>query len=401
MAALILAEANVNGEVGFVFDLALADFPFLASLAASDRPEDRRIWLRVASDLFVAAPPRDPRSVAEFAAAMAARLKTADGETRLEIARKLAPSPDTPRGLLALFVSLDPEAGRFVLEHAVAYPQDALAKAIARGGADAVAAAKRKNPDPELVDLLAKHEDVDVLVALAGNGFAFLEAPTLARLMQKARSLAELEGDRRLADALLERKPLRPEHGALFLLASPEQRMDILLAAQREQLGLGASSLVPARPAAIEALEVAAVTRQREPFVAALAEALDCPLSLARQIADDPSGEPLAVALAAVGMANEAMVRVLIANDLLSGAGYQRIRALSRLNKALNRNAAAEVMAALRSEKPARPPRESSNDASERPSPSRASLVRGSGALTPARRAALPSASAPERVGRR
>jgi len=47
-------------------------------------------------------------------------------------------------------------------------------------------------------------------------------------------------------------------------------------------------------------------------------------------------------------------VRILISNDLLAGASYQRVRALARLNNALDRNAAMMVVAALRDEPVAR-----------------------------------------------
>jgi len=42
------------------------------------------------------------------------------------------------------------------------------------------------------------------------------------------------------------------------------------------------------------------------------------------------------------------VVRVLISNDLEAGESYQRIRALARLNNALDRNAATMVVAAMR-----------------------------------------------------
>ena len=100
----------------------------------------------------------------------------------------------------------------------------------------------------------------------------------------------------------------------------------------------------------LDDLELAAVARQQERFVALLAEALQCSAELARAIVDDTTGEPLAVALAALGAANEVLVRILTSNDLLAGASYQRIHALARLNNALDRNAAMMVVAALRDE---------------------------------------------------
>jgi hypothetical protein len=134
---------------------------------------------------------------------------------------------------------------------------------------------------------------------------------------------------------------------AVFLHAKPEQRVEILLAAQRLQLARP-PSVPPLNSAALDELELAAVARQPARFVAILAEALECEPDLARRIVDDQSGEPLAVALAALGAANEVLVRVLISNDLLVGANYQRIRALARLNNALDRSAAATIVAALR-----------------------------------------------------
>ena len=131
-------------------------------------------------------------------------------------------------------------------------------------------------------------------------------------------------------------------------IARPDQRVEILLAAQRMQLGRPPGSPPSPPSAALDELELAAVARQPARFVATLAEALDCDPGLAQRIVDDVSGEPLAVALAALGASNEVLVRVLISNDLAAGDSYGRIRALARLNNALDRNAATMIVAALR-----------------------------------------------------
>ncbi len=95
------------------------------------------------------------------------------------------------------------------------------------------------------------------------------------------------------------------------------------------------------------------------------------------------------VALAALGAANEVLVRGLISNDLSAGASYQRIRALARLNNALNRNAAILVIAALRGEPvaPQRYPTLSDTQASAAPSrtpPARLTTAATSAARPPA-----------------
>ena len=71
------------------------------------------------------------------------------------------------------------------------------------------------------------------------------------------------------------------------------------------------------------------------------------------------------------------LVRVLISNDLLAGESYQRIRALARLNNALDRNAATMVVAAMldRAATPRR--RQPLAEGRAPPEPSRAASARG------------------------
>jgi hypothetical protein len=359
----------------FVRNPTLSDFPFLSSLASSESSKDRQIWLRVAIDHFVASEPKNSDAAEELVEAMMAQLSAADSATWLEAARKLAPCPRAPAGLLAALSSIDSEACDYALEHGVAYANSELERAIARGRRSATAVAKRRSLDPQIVNMLAAHEDVPVLVALASNGSARLEGSALLGLLRRARRLAEQEGDRRLADALLQRAPVRPESALLFLCARPNQRIEILLAAQRSQLSRPSVSSVPIRSTSLDELELAAVARQPERFVALLAEALACERELAQKIVDDATGEPLAVALAALGAANEVLVRVLISNDLQAGSSYQRIRALARLNNALDRNAATMVMAALRDKPVARGAHKPSTEAHQISAPPRAAPV--------------------------
>jgi uncharacterized protein (DUF2336 family) len=331
-----------------VRDLTLQDFPFLTSLAASDSARDRRIWLRVAADHFVAAEPDDDAAIEGFTEAMSRQLDAADPATRLDIARKLAASRRTPLRLLAKLEASDAEVSDFVLENAVAYSDQELAAAVARGSRQGIAVARRANLGSKLVNRLASNGDIEVSIALARNPFTQFEVATLTRLLRRARTAADEARDLRLAEALLERRPVRAENALLFLCARPDQRVEILLAAQRLQLGRPPRSFVSTKPNVLDELEMAAVARHPAKFVAMLAEALDCEPDLAQRIVDDGSGEPLAVALAALGASNEVLVRVLISNDLEAGASYQRIRALARLNNALDRNAATMVVEALR-----------------------------------------------------
>jgi hypothetical protein len=119
-----------------------------------------------------------------------------------------------------------------------------------------------------------------------------------------------------------------------------------LAAAQRAELGrTGAAAM--GHEATIARLENHALEREPEMFNAVLAQALGCGRELADRIAKEPSGEPLAVALAALGAAQDVAVRILISGDLQSGAKYTRIGSLIRLKDGLNPAAARRVIAAL------------------------------------------------------
>jgi hypothetical protein len=156
------------------------------------------------------------------------------------------------------------------------------------------------------------------------------------------------EREKPLADALLARAGDEADRAALFLLASSEQRAVILAAAQRAELGrAGAPATGRDQQAAIASLEIHALEREPELFNQVLAQALGCTKDLAERIAKEPSGEPLAVALAALGAAQDVAVRILISGDLHSGARYTRIGSLIRLKDGLNPAAARRVIAAL------------------------------------------------------
>ena len=346
-----------------VSELILSELPFLSSLASSESAKDRRVWLRVATDYLLAAEFVDPGKIDASVEAVVSQLNAADPPTRLELARKLAPCSSAPSRVLAALTAVPSEACDYVLEHAVAAAKPELEQAVAHGGRRAIAVAKRRGLDPRIASAIAAQDDTLVLIALAENGSARLEGAARRDLVHRARRLAEDEGDGRLAEAVLERQPVWPESASLFLCARPSQRVGILLAAQRRHLGRPSAAPVPIDLPLIEELELAAIARQPDRFLALFAEAMDCGQDLARRIVDDPTGEPLAVALSALGVADDVLVRILISGDLLAGTAYQRIGAPARLNEALNRNAARMVMAALRDQPGAGGRRNSSAEA--------------------------------------
>jgi hypothetical protein len=157
----------------------------------------------------------------------------------------------------------------------------------------------------------------------------------------------------------------------LFLEATPRQRADILLAVQRSELGQSRALLFGAVDAdLLGALERHAIEGRKDFMAADLAATLNSSLELARRIVDDSSGEPQALALAALGAPNDLMVRTLTALDIADRSDYRRLGALARLQGAFSRASATVVIAALRGAKPARsasppPPRRIVNSGGE------------------------------------
>jgi hypothetical protein len=336
-----------KGTRSVISDPSPIGLPFLDTLAASASPADRHLWLRIAADCLIALPAGAPRRQAALAAAQSA-LTEADEATRSAFARRLAPYPAAADALAAV-AALGGEAALVALAEAVTLPRERIAAAAEGDAAQARAVARRADLDGALIARLSEREEIEVGIALAQNRRAPIDASRFAALARRAKARMAEAGDRRLADALLERMPATIEQAALFFEAGPVHRGRIVAAAQRATLGrrdpVGPDGGEFARVAA--RLERDAMAGEWAHFEVELADAFGCDAALAARIAGDVSGEPLAVALAALYAPNDATVRILAARDLLDGGQYRRIAALARLKDALSPAAARLTMAAM------------------------------------------------------
>jgi hypothetical protein len=329
-----------------VSDFSPIGLPFLDALAASPRPADRQLWLRVAADCLLALPAGAPRRQAVLAAAIAA-LGEVDEATRSAFARRLAPYSAAADALAAV-EAMGGEAALVALAEAVTLPRERLAAAAGGEAAQARAVARRADLDATLVARLVEREEIEVALALARNRRAPIDASRFAVLARRAKARIEAAGDRRLADALLERTPATIEQAALFFEADAPHRGRIVAAAQRATLGRRDPAFDGGEAARIAAqLEQDAMAGDWPHFEAELADAFGCPPAFAARVVADASGEPLAVALAALYAPNDSTVRILAARDLADGGEYRRIAALARLRDALSPAAARLTMAAM------------------------------------------------------
>jgi uncharacterized protein (DUF2336 family) len=315
--------------------------PFLSSLATTENAESRRMLLRITTDHFISRQDHSPQQRANFERIMLRLIAKSDPASRLAVARKIARHPMAPTRVLSAIEEMGGDGALWILECAP-LPRDRLAAAAFGHQSRACALARRVDLDAELVAALSMRPEPEVALTLAANLAAPINPPTFAALARRA------ERQKPLADALLARPPGAADPASLFLLASSDQRAAILAAAQRLELARPNAAMNEARDGdSIARLERLALEREPELFISALALLLGCSRDLAERIVREPSGEPLAVALAAIDAPQDVAVRILISGDLQSGAKYTRLGSLIRLGVGLNPAAARRVIAAL------------------------------------------------------
>ena len=305
------------------------------------------LWLRIASDLILRTDRAGAALGAKFEAQFCECLEFADKSARLAIAQKLCGAMHSPSRIVQSCLSRSDEAALWTLAHAPQLPADVLT-AASRTPSLFRALAGRDDIDELTIDALLSFGDLETRITLAGNASAKLTRRQLAKLVALAWELIGSEQDARLAVALLKRSPMSVDFAPLFLVASPSQRTQILLAAQRSELGSvrGATFAEPS-PDHIANLERHALEGRTALFEADLAAALGCSSELASRIVADSSGEPLAVALAAIRAPNDVCVRILTSRDMAEGPDYTRLGALARLQGALSVAAARAVISAI------------------------------------------------------
>jgi uncharacterized protein (DUF2336 family) len=315
--------------------------PFLASLEGRNDPEARRVLLRIATDRFVNDPAPSREATARYEQEALPLIFDCDPATRLIVARKIAPQPAAPVAMLELILDRGGAAALVVLERAAAIRRVLLVAAVGDDPAKACAVARRGDLDEDMIGLLALQPAHEVAYALADNPSAPIPTEILMALARRA------EGDEKLARALLARGSAPLELAALFLYASSTQRATMLIAAQRAELVRSSpSSPWPRSAGAAAKLERHALARQPALFVATLAAALGCTADLAERIVAEPTGESLAVALAALGAPEDATMRILLLGDAVT-LDYKRLGALTRLKDALHPAAARRIVAAM------------------------------------------------------
>lgn len=326
----------------------------LVALGRTPEVNIRPVLLRVLVDLFVRKPYHSPGDLAQFEEISQRLLDEADAETRFIVADKLARHPSIPKTLVERFLAERGRMANTVLEHAT-LDADTLAASAAWGTAEmAVAVARRSDLTPAIARSLAERPERPVLTALAANGSAPLDRPLVQSMVRRARD------DEDLSRLMLARDCVPADLAPLFLLAGTEQRAAIILSAHRDDLGPEnrRPKLTDAQVQALSRVERSLMSADQDSFDIALASALSFPLDEVWRIIDDPKGEPLAIALTAIGASPEFAARVFILSGPAIGHSVMAVRSLTALVDSLPVRTAARLLAAMTGQalKPIRKP---------------------------------------------
>ena len=315
----------------------------LVRLGRTPDVDIRPVLLRVLVDMFARRSHHTSGDLAQFEDMIGRLLDDADPEVRRAVADKLAGHPAAPRSLIERFLGEGGAVAAPVLARADVGP-DAILHAAAWGTpAMALAVASRPDLSVEAVASLVDRPEREVLLAVAENAAAPIPIATFRYLVRRARD------DEALGRALLRRHVPVADRAPLLLFADSAQRAAIILAARRDDLG---PDLGRARPPPQETAPRArgARTRMAPPtarFDTALGLALNIRLDDVWRLIDDPKGEPLALALAAVGASPELAARVFILSGPAIGHSVMAVRSLTALVEGMPRRTAARLIAAM------------------------------------------------------
>jgi Uncharacterised protein conserved in bacteria (DUF2336) len=138
------------------------------------------------------------------------------------------------------------------------------------------------------------------------------------------------------------------EISAMFFAAAAGERALILHNLSDAPLKPAARIPLARATRAIETLEMAAFAADVENFTLELGEALILPARIAAQVVADPSGEPLACAVKALGIPSAVFQRVLLFLNPEFGASVNTVYRLSRLYDRLSERSALIMLAAWR-----------------------------------------------------
>lgn len=316
------------------------DLSGLIELSRLDNLDLKPVILRVQTDLFLSAPVRDRKTVAAFESLAGGLIPIVDDETAEIVARKLAPFPDTPPGLLAILAARGGATRDAVVASAPNLTPAVIDAALADGADIAAAIAGRHDLTRGVIAEMIARDDPTIDRALADNRHIALPSDALAQLVARGRRSPNL------ARVLLNRAEVAPADVAPLFLFADE--------AGREAIAGAVSATAALRPCPPPPREAGAVLTgfsgrgDIAGFVAALAEMLGLPKGFLAATPDASLRyELLTLALRSAGLHEEEAVYVFLTLNESVARSVDRVFDLVKLFRTIPRPAARDLLAAI------------------------------------------------------
>ena len=278
----------------------------LVDLANRDNIDISPTLLRVLTDLYVTKPKHSSEEERQYTELVLRLLDVVDVSARYTLAQRLANYAQAPLPVV-----------RRLARDVIAVAEPILRHSQVLNGAELLAIAKEAGPGH--VAAVAAREDL--------------------------RPHGQLETVTSTTDPFAGSSAAASELSELFFSANATERRFILL-------NLDYAPLPPAKPInpqlageAVRRIETAALLHNVETFARELARALAITHAQARQLADDPTGEPIVVAAKALGMPADVLQRILLCLNPAISQSVQRVYDLADLYEQLKPEAALRLVA--------------------------------------------------------
>jgi uncharacterized protein (DUF2336 family) len=299
------------------------------------------ILFRVVTDQFVSKPKHPLADIRQYEELALQLIADADISSAASVATRLGTHPEAPASVMEKLLDKAPEVAAAVFASGAAVDRGKLADRAEWGSlAEAIAIAGRRNLDANTAAALGRRQETEVLCALVANKEAPLDAHAICYLAQRGRT------DRELGRVLLARTDLNIDKSPLFIPADSEQRAEILAAARRADEGIPAAHK-PRAQRDLDALADLAAAQKWGLFAIEIAMRLGCDPRGIQEILRDKTGEPLAVALAALGMQPADAARIFLSSEPDISHSVNRIRSLTRITSDLTVSAARRLISAM------------------------------------------------------
>jgi hypothetical protein len=317
---------------------AYPDLEGLDRLALRSGVDIRPTLVRVLTDLYLQKPTHTPEEEQHYTELVLRFIDRVDVGTRKIVAAKLADYAAAPAAIVRRLARDVLEVAQPILERSPQLKGSELLAIIAELGPQyAAVIARRLQIAKDAQDAPPDSAPPARTAAVRPSGDAPPTAPTAdpatPQILPGSAGLPGPDSDLRL--------------GELFLTAAPAERRLILRHLDGDSdLPLPAATAPPSD--AVRRLEAAALQRRPAEFIRTLERALAISARHAERIVMDDGGEPLLLAAKALGMAPDAVLRILLFLNPMIGQSVSRVFDLAKLYDAIPREAAMRLIASLR-----------------------------------------------------